>query len=109
MTKKIIQYRFAVLLLWAATALVMNPILHAMGHTHADQATDILDNSSEVQWVAQELCPYCDAVSHCAVVSHSTPLVLHLERAGDIVPVEHRRAVLQPHLLTRLRAPPALA
>lgn len=67
-----IQYRYAKLLLCAAFALVMNPVWHALGHSISDHHSHEHEHhETSIQWTEQDLCPYCDAVSHQAVFDES--------------------------------------
>jgi len=103
-----IRYRFAVLLLVAAIALVANPVLHAFSHDHFDCSEHVEEQGSGTQWAAQELCPYCDAVSQYVeppITEASIASVILLGYSESFV-------ILYPdirlRLSTRLRAPPFL-
>ena len=72
------RYRFAVLLLVAATALVANPVLHAFSHDHHDYvdcSEHVEEQGADTQWTVQELCPYCDAVSQYVETPLQRPLL----------------------------------
>ena len=57
------RYRSAVLLLWTAFVLVLNPVWHAIDHCLSDSHFHIHENVIVSQWAEEELGPYCDAVS----------------------------------------------
>lgn len=109
MTSNVIRYHNAVVLLWAALALVTNPVLHGMSHGHLENHGDPTESTEKVQWTEQDVCPYCDAVSSLAELPntevHKQPLVLlwRIEPLGvHLANQYHLRS-------TRLRAPPVLA
>ena len=103
-----IRYRFAKLLIWAAMALVMNPVLHSLSHNHLHFPEGDKECVSDIHWVEQELCPHCDAVSQFVephiIEASFVPVVLQeeIEAFGILCPD------LRLRLSTRLRAPPSL-
>ncbi len=109
MTPTSIRHRYVILLAWAALALVTNPVWHAVGHTFSDHHSEATGHLCDVQWTEQDLCPYCDAVSHFAEMPDTevrTGLLVHLWTIEShiFLPTDRR------HLFsTRLRAPPVLA
>jgi len=103
-----IRYRNAILLLWVAMALVTNPVWHAACHLSSDHHSEHPEHTAHHQWVAEDVCPYCDAVSQCAEVPEVTTLDVQWMRVGDIMPLEVDYADLRLLLSTRLRAPPVL-
>ena len=104
-----IQYRYALLLIWAVFALVTNPVWHAAGHFFSDHSSDATEHVSDVQWSEQDLCPYCDGVSQFTETLPAVSPITSLVRLGDITPVEFSYADHRTRLTTRLRAPPYLA
>gem|GEM_PF-1500388 len=107
-----IRYRFAVLLLGAAIALLLNPVLHAFSHNHHDHfgsSEHVEDHISDIQWTLPDLCPYCDAVSQFveppATEASIVPVVLQWDNQPFIVLYPDLRL----RLSTRLRAPPFIA
>ena len=112
MTKSI-RYRYALLLMWAAVALVTNPVWHAAGHLFSEHASDHTfdhtDHAFDTQWVQEDVCLYCDGVSQVADAPTLTTLYTQFIRVGNILPLKGQDADLSPLLTTRLRAPPVLA
>ena len=109
MTSNPIRYRYAVLLIWAAVALVGNPVLHAFSHDHAGHLEGPIERVADIQWTEQDLCPYCDAVSQFIEPSgtafSSVPEVFERDRANFVTLYPDLRL----RLSTRLRAPPGNA
>ena len=76
MTSITIRYQYAKLLIWAAIALVTNPVWHALGdsisdhHSHEHHPHDE-HHETIIQWTTNELCPYCDAVAQFALGSQN--------------------------------------
>ena len=104
-----IRYRNAILLLWVAMVLVTNPVWHAACHLSSEHHSEHAEHTADLQWVAEDVCPYCDAVSQCVGVSEVTTLDVQWIRVGDIMPLEGDYADLRLLLSFRLRAPPILA
>ena len=104
-----IRYRFAVLLLGAAMALVANPVLHAFSHDHVHSSEDVLERVADIQWNEQDICPYCDAVSQFVEppITEASIVPVVLQRDSDSFVVLYPD--LRLRLSTRLRAPPFIA
>ncbi|MEM8487107.1 MAG: hypothetical protein AAF564_16255 [Bacteroidota bacterium] len=103
-----IRSRFAVLLLWAALALVTNPVLHAFSHDHHDDLADITERVVDAHWAEQELCPYCDAVSQVVAPPLTEASIVPVAFPERIEPVASLYLDLRLRVSARLRAPPFL-
>ena len=103
-----IRYRYAVLLLWAALALVTNPVLHAFSHDHVDEFGNGHAHIADLHWAEQDLCPYCDAVSQVVVPPATDVSIVPVRLPGRIEPTAPLYPDLRLRVSTRLRAPPVL-
>lgn len=103
-----IRYRYAVLLFWAVLALVSNPVLHAIGHGHSDQSGDNTEHVSDTTWSVEDLCPYCDAISHHAASVNTQTAIAPAVFFAKLSVVSYACPDLRLRLSTRLRAPPVL-
>ncbi|MFK7844806.1 MAG: hypothetical protein AB8G77_05845 [Rhodothermales bacterium] len=103
-----IRYRYAVLLLWAVLALVSNPVLHAIGHAHTDELVDPTEHVSDTTWSAEDLCPFCDAISHHVASANTEIAIPPAVFFAKLSVVSNAYPDLRLRLSTRLRAPPAL-
>ena len=104
-----IRYRFAILLLGAASALVANPVLHAFSHDHHDHfacSDHVEEQGADVQGAVQELCPYCDAVSQYVEPPTTEASNISVVLLGDSESLVILYPDLRLRLSTRLRAPP---
>ena len=111
MTSNSIQYRYAKLLLWAAVALVLNPVWHALGHSISDHHSHEHHgehHGTSIQWTMQDLCPYCDAVAQFAVSSEGDANVGILALLWNIEPSGVVYTAPSLFLSIRPRAPPFL-
>lgn len=106
---KSVQHRYVMLLTWAVMALVLNPVWHAMGHSLSDHHSTVLDNEFEVHWEEEELCLYCDAISHHADVPQFEASIGQFAQIGDIEPQSLVYADQRRLVYSRLRAPPVLS
>ena len=106
MTSSRIRYRFALLLIGAAMALVVNPVLHAFSHDHVDHPEDSTESVADLQWTEQDLCPYCEAVSQYMEppVTKVSNMPVVLQRDNDAIVILYADRRLR--LSKRLRAPP---
>ena len=109
MNSKPIRYCFAILLIGAAMAVVVNPVLHAFSHNHFDDPEDVKECVDDIQWTEQDLCPYCDAVSQYVEPPITEALYESVILQRDSEPVVFLYPDLRLRLSTRLRAPPYLA
>ena len=105
----LIRYRFAVLLLGAAMALVANPVLHAFSHEHSDHLEDVRELVSDIEWSEQDVCPYCDAVSQFVEPPVTEASPAPLVELWDSESLATFYPDLRLRLYTRLRAPPFFA
>ena len=101
-----IRYRFAILLLLAAVALVTNPVLHAFSHDHFHHDDHDAAHDADVQWTAEELCPYCDAVSSVVEAPAPKTSVAPALLQGQVEATSILYPDLRLRFSTRLRAPP---
>ncbi len=104
-----IQYRFATLLLWAALALVLNPVLHAFSHDHHEEVEDSTEHLAVFHSAEDELCPYCDAVTQLVAPATTDASLVPALLPGSIEPTTVLHPDLRLRLPTRLRAPPAFS
>ncbi|MEM8487094.1 MAG: hypothetical protein AAF564_16190 [Bacteroidota bacterium] len=109
MTSIPVRYRYAALLLWAACALVLNPVFDAFSHSHDDCHNEGSDVVALVEGTAEDLCPYCDAVSPFADTATPPPFFLLEDLDEQTAVVIARIADCRLFLSARLRAPPAMA
>lgn len=109
MTSNPIRYRFAVLLIWAAMALVTNPVWHALSHNHVDDPQHVSECDSDTQWAVQDLCPYCDAVTQFVELPMTGVSIVPVVLQRDLDAFAIQYPDLRLRLSTRLRAPPYLA
>ena len=108
MTANPIRHHCAILLIGAAMALVVNPVLHAFSHDHFGFPVHVKEFATGFQWTEQDLCPYCDAVSQFIKPSIAEASIgqMVLLRNSDFSAVLYPNVRLR--LSTRLRAPPFL-
>ena len=104
-----IRYCYGVLLLGAATAMVTNPVWHAFSHRHFDNHSDVAEGIPDAQWSEQNLCPYCDAVTHFVEVAPTSYPLAQLVWLWDITRPEATYPDLRLHLSPCMRAPPFIA
>ena len=104
-----IRYRYAILLLWAVLALVTNPVWHAIGHNHSDAPTDAAEHVSDTHWAEEDICPFCDAVTHHVAPANAVIAIAPAVFCGELNTFSDRYVDLRLRLSTRLRAPPYLA
>ena len=103
------RYRCALLLAWAAIALVINPVWHVAGHCFSDHHHDeAVEHTGDIQWTKDDLCPYCDAVTQFVGVPVTVESKVALIRLEDFFLVYALYSDHRFRISTRLRAPPIL-
>ena len=99
-----VRYRCAVLLLWAALFMVVNPVWHAISHDHIDHHQEPSD--SDTRWVQEDFCPHCDAVSQVFDLPTASDVIMSWFPGAQLTAYVSFNADLRFLLSTRLRAPP---
>ena len=103
-----IRYRSAVLLIGAAMAMVTNPVWHAAVHLVSDHPVETTGQLTDIRWMEQDLCPYCDGVSQYFEGPAETSSILKWVQLDEIIPSEGIYDTFAHRYAFRLRAPPVL-
>ncbi len=109
MTLYSIRNHYLVLLIWAATAMVMNPVWDAVLHYCEDCHHEEVDVVSFVEDDEEHPCPYCDAVSHFADTASTESVFVLTDLHEQSASISILYPDLRLRISSRLRAPPTLA
>ena len=105
MNTRKIPYRYAMLLCFAALVLVMNPVWHAIAHSHFDQPFET-EQVSDTNWAAADLCPYCDAVPQQIAPIGLQSNIVPADFYSELKETDDLYHDLRLRVSKRLRAPP---